>query len=263
MTTHQNVVKSCLLHQVFFNFVSVRSRTWSTFEGILFWALKSWLESECTVKTFYFFRLRIIIARTQVLESNWFYVQRIENISSFSYVVVGFSKSTFICQLFFIEWRESFIVVMHIRARLIGLLRSIKYFSLWEAEAPSLFELCIFLLENILECVVRSRWPCRLARWLKPVSLWKTNWHKRIPHCVCRLFLTHKAEKLRSILNHWESKISYSGSKLILFKTSSRHELCWIRLIYRPRVSLFEISDASSNLVIQFSICALRCMALQ
>jgi len=81
------------------------------------------------------------------LESNRFYVKRIENVSSFSDVVVGFSKSAFICQLLFIERREGFEVVMNVGPRFIGLLRCIKHLSLRETEAPSLLELSIFLLE--------------------------------------------------------------------------------------------------------------------
>lgn len=157
MSTHQNVVKSCLLHQIFLNSICVWCRTWSTFERILFCPLKSWLESKGSVKSFHFFRLRVIVAWTQILESNRFYVKRIENVSSFSDVVVGFSKSAFICQLLLIERREGFEVVMNVGARFIGLLRCIKHLSLRETEAPSLLELSIFLLEYIFQCVVWCR----------------------------------------------------------------------------------------------------------
>lgn len=200
MSTHQNVVKSCLLHQIFLNSVCVWGRTWSTFERILFWSLKSRLEGKSTIKSFHLFGLRVIVARTQILESNRFYVKRIENVSSFSDVVVRLSKSTFICQLLFVERREGFEVVMNVWARFIGLLRSIKHFSLRETEAPSLLELGIFLLEYIFQCVVWCRWSFRLAGLLESVTLGEANRNKRVPHCVCRLFLTYKTEKLRSEL---------------------------------------------------------------
>jgi hypothetical protein len=91
------------------------------------------------------------------LESNRFYVQRIENISSFSDVVIRFAESAFVCQLLLVERREGLKVVMNVRARFIGLLGRIKHFPLREAKTPSLLELSIFLLEYIFQRVIR-RW---------------------------------------------------------------------------------------------------------
>jgi hypothetical protein len=98
--------------------------------------------------------LRVIVAWTQILESNRFYVQRIENISSFSDVVIRFAESAFVCQLLLVERREGLEVVMNIRTRFVGLFRCIKDFPLREAEAPSLLKLSIFLLEYIFQSVV-------------------------------------------------------------------------------------------------------------
>lgn len=153
---------------------------------------------------------------------------------------------------------------MNVRARFVGLFWCIKYFPLRKAEAPTLLELSVFLLEHIFQWVVRCRWSSWLARLLESVTLRKADRNKWVSHGVCRLFLTYKTEKLWCVLNDIECVISYSRAKLVvLIKTSSWHQLCWVRLIYWPRIPLLEVCNTSSNLVIQFCICTPRNMTLQ
>lgn len=149
MAANQNIIESCLLNQVFLNLIGIRGRSWSSLKGILFWALESGLESESTIKTLYFFRLRIVIAWTEIVKSDCFYIKRIQDVTSLSDVIVRLTKSAFVSQFFLIEWRESFVVVMNVRSRFISLTWSVEYLSLWEAESPTFFKLCIFRLKNI------------------------------------------------------------------------------------------------------------------
>lgn len=258
MTANQNVVESCLLNQVLLNFIGIWGRSWSAFKGILFCPLESGLEGKCTIKTLHLVMLRIVVAWTQIFKSDRFNIKRIQDITSLSDVLVRLTKSALVSQLFLIEWREGFVVVMYVRTRFIGLLWSVKDLSLWEAEAPALLELCIFRLKDIFKCVIGSWRPNRFAHLLKSFTLGEANWNERIPHGVCRLFLTYEPEKLRSILNHvkWSFKC-YSRVEFVFVKASSWHHLRWIRLVNRARVSFLEVSDTSTNFVIQLSICAL------
>lgn len=122
MTANQNVVESCLLYQILLNFICIGGRSWSAFKSILFCALESGLEGKCTIKTLNFIVLRIVVAWTQIVKSDGFYIKRIQDITSLSDVLVRLTKSALVSQLFLIEWREGFVVVMYVRARFIGLL---------------------------------------------------------------------------------------------------------------------------------------------
>ncbi len=147
---------------------------------------------------------------------------------------------------------------MNIRSRFISLLWSVEYLSLWEAESPTFFKLCIFRLKNIFKMVIRSRRPNRFAHLLKSFTLRKADRYQRVPHGVCRLFLTYEPKELRSILKCiYTMTKSYSRVEFCFVKASSWHDLSRISLINGARVSFLEVPNASTNFVIHFRICAL------
>ena len=104
MTSGQNIIEASLLHQILFNFVRIWGGTRAALQGIFLSALKSGLETECTIKAFDFFRLWIIVAWTQILESNCFNIKRVQNVTSLPNVFVGFTEGAFILQLLDIKW---------------------------------------------------------------------------------------------------------------------------------------------------------------
>lgn len=263
MAANKDIVESCLLYQILFDFVSIRGWSWSSFKSIFFWALKSWLERECTIKTLHLLRLRIVIAWAQIRKCDWFNIQWVKDITSLSYVFIRLTKGALVSQLLLIERREGFVIVVYVRARLVSLLGSIEYFSLREPESPSFLELCIFLLENILKIIVWCRWPSGFPHLLKSISLREADWYQGIPHGICRLFFTYEPKELRGVLNQCikGKLISYCRTESVFLEASCRHHLSWICLVNWARVSFLEVSHTSTNFLIQLHIRAFRCIA--
>lgn len=89
-------------------------------------------------------------------------------------------------------------VVVDVRAWLVGLLWGIKDLSIRVAETIALFEGSILDLEGISQGIVGGRWAT--FKLLKALALREADWDDAVPHGVRGLLITYETEQLRSIL---------------------------------------------------------------
>ena len=121
MTTGKDVVIS----GGFYNFI-IRDVCWARTGPVLIFNIfnhsESRLQSEYAIVSLDLREIGVVVCGAQRVESDGVLVILVIDVTSLGHVLPLFTKSTLVLQLFLKENRESFVVVVDVRAWLVGLL---------------------------------------------------------------------------------------------------------------------------------------------